>query len=299
VTVVHTSSKHEGQIYIPEINYFFMIACVALVLAFKSSSNLAAAYGIAVTGLMMITSYLIFLVCQRNWGWSRGAALAIYLPLLVIDLAFFSSNVIKITHGGWFPLAVGIGVFAIMTTWWRGRHTLSRMMETGTIPDALFLADIGETPLPRVSGTAVFMSSGTDGIPNVLLHHVKHNKVLHKQVVLLSIITENIPFAVGNSAISVQPLEHGFYRVLARVGFMQQPNVPRILARCEKHGLVVNDGDTTYYLGRQTLLTTGKVKMAKWRKILFSFLAHNSRPPTVFFNLPPNRVVELGLQIEL
>jgi KUP system potassium uptake protein len=299
VTVVHTSSKHEGQIYIPEINYVFMIACVALVLAFKSSSNLAAAYGIAVTGLMMITSYLIFLVCQRNWGWSRGAALAIYLPLLVIDFAFFSSNVIKITHGGWFPLAVGIGVFAIMTTWWRGRNTLSRMMETGTIPDALFLADIGETPLPRVSGTAVFMSSGTDGIPNVLLHHVKHNKVLHKQVVLLSIITENVPFAVGNSAITVAPLEHGFYRVLARVGFMQQPNVPRILARCEKHGLVVNDADTTYYLGRQTLLTTGKVKMAKWRKILFSFLAHNSRPPTVFFKLPPNRVVELGLQIEL
>jgi KUP system potassium uptake protein len=299
VTVVHTSSKHEGQIYIPEINYFFMIACVALVLAFKSSSNLAAAYGIAVTGLMMITSYLIFLVCQRNWGWSRGAALAIYLPLLVIDAAFFSSNVIKIAHGGWFPLAVGVGMFAIMTTWWRGRNTLSRMMETGTIPDALFLADIGETPLPRVSGTAVFMSSGTDGIPNVLLHHVKHNKVLHKQVVLLSIITENVPFAVGNSAITVQPLELGFYRVLARVGFMQQPNVPRILARCEKQGLVVDDSDTTYYLGRQTLLTSGKFRMAKWRKMVFSFLAHNARPPTVFFNLPPNRVVELGLQIEL
>jgi KUP system potassium uptake protein len=186
-----------------------------------------------------------------------------------------------------------------MITWWRGRSALSQMMETGTIPDALFLADIGETPLPRVSGTAVFMSSGQSGIPNVLLHHVKHNKVLHKQVVLLSMITENVPFAIGNSAITVLQLEHGFYRVLARVGFMQQPNVPRILARCEKRGLVVNNADTTYYLGRQTLLTTGKVPIAKWRKILFSFLGRNSRPPTAFFNLPPNRVVELGLQIEL
>ena len=205
----------------------------------------------------------------------------------------------KIAAGGWFPLAVGVGVFVVMTTWWRGRHELSKTMETGTIPDELFLADIAETPLPRVSGTAVFMSSGTDGMPNVLLHHVKHNKVLHKQVVLLSIVTENVPFAVGNSSLAVRELGHGFYRVLARVGFMQQPNVPRILARCAKHGLIVNDADTTYYLGRQTLLTTGKSRVARWRKMLFSFLrATRGRRPS-FFNLPPNRVVELGLQIEL
>jgi len=299
VTVVHTSSKHEGQIYIPEVNWVFMIACVALVLAFQTSSNLAAAYGIAVTGLFMITSYLIFLVCRRNWGWSLGAALALYLPLVIIDGAFFSSNVVKIAAGGWFPLAVGVGAFAIMTTWWRGRFELSKMMETGTIPDALFLEDISETKLPRVSGTAVFMSSGVDGMPNVLLHHVKHNKVLHQQVVLLSIITENVPFAVGSSAISVRELGQGFYRVVARVGFMQQPDVPRILKRSEKHGLTVSAADTTYYLGRQSLLTTGKTKIARWRKMLFAFLAHNSRSPTAFFNLPPNRVVELGLQIEL
>ncbi len=298
-TVIHTSHKHEGQIYIPEVNYFFMIACVALVLAFKTSSNLAAAYGIAVTGLMMITSYLIFLVCRRNWGWSLGAALALYIPLLIIDGLFFSSNLVKIAAGGWFPLAIGIGMFAIMTTWWRGRTELSKTMEMGTIPDDLFLADIAETQIPRVSGTAVFMTSGTDGMPNVLLHHVKHNKVLHKQVILLSIVTENIPFSVGNASLAVREMEHGFYRVLARVGFMQQPNVPKILARCAKHGLVTNESDTTYYLGRQTLLTTGKSKVARWRKMLFSFLARNSRPPSAFFMLPPNRVVELGLQIEL
>ena len=299
VTVIHTSHKHEGQIYIPEVNYVFMIGCVALVLAFKTSSNLAAAYGIAVTGLMMITSYLIFLVCRRNWGWSLGASLALYLPLVIIDGAFFSSNFVKIAHGGWFPLVVAVGVFAVMTTWFRGRVELSKTMEMGSIPDQLFLDDIPANKLPRVPGTAVFMTSGTDGIPNVLLHHVKHNKVLHQQVVLLSITTENIPFAVGNSSLQVRELEHGFYRVLARVGFMQQPNVPKILARCAKHGLETAISDTTYYLGRQTLLTTGKSKVARWRKMLFSFLARNSRPPSAFFNLPPNRVVELGLQIEL
>ena len=299
VTVIHTSSKERGQIYIPEVNWLFMVGSVSLVLAFGSASRLAAAYGIAVTGLFLITGYLIFLVARRSWGWSLGAALALYLPFLVIDIAFFSSNVIKIAAGGWFPLAVGLVVFVIMTTWWRGRFELSKMMELGTIPDDLFLADIAETRLPRVSGTAVFMSSGTDGMPNVLLHHVKHNKVLHEQVVLLSVMTENVPFAIGNTALEVRELGQGFFRVVARVGFMQQPNVPRILARCERFNLIANPSDTTYYLGRQTLLTTGKSRVARWRKMLFGFLAHNSRSPTSFFNLPPNRVVELGLQIEL
>jgi KUP system potassium uptake protein len=308
VTVVHTSHKAEGQIYIPEINWILMVACVALVLAFKTSSSLAAAYGIAVTGTMAITSYLYFLVCRRNWHYKLSTALALFIPMVAIDLAFFAANTEKIMAGGWFPLAVGVGVFTIMTTWWRGRFELSKTMETGTIPDEMFLMDISANKLPRVQGTAVFMSSGTDGMPNVLLHHVKHNKVLHKQVVLLSVVTENVPFAVGNSSLQVRELTHmeddkpvhlGFYRVLARVGFMQQPNVPKILARCVKHGLTVQQADTTYYLGRQTLLTTGASKVARWRKMLFTFLARNSRPPTSFFNLPPNRVVELGLQIEL
>jgi KUP system potassium uptake protein len=299
VSVIHTSHKHEGQIYIPEVNWLLMISSVALVFAFKSSSNLAAAYGIAVTGTMAITSFLYFLVMRRNWGYPLYIALALFIPFVSIDLAFFSANVEKIAAGGWFPLAVGVGAFMVMTTWWRGRFELSKQMESGTIPDELFLADIAETPLPRVSGTAVFMTSGTGGMPNVLLHHVKHNKVLHRQVVLLSISTENVPFVVGNQSLSVRELSHGFYRVVSRVGFMQQPNVPRVLSRCERHGLLVNPGDTTYYLGRQTLLTTGHTRIARWRKILFAFLARNSRAPTEFFHLPPNRVVELGLQIEL
>jgi KUP system potassium uptake protein len=299
VSVVHTSHKHEGQIYIPEVNWLLMVACVALVFAFRSSSNLAAAYGIAVTGTMAITSFLYFLVVRRNWGYPLYTALALFIPFVAIDLAFFSANIEKIAAGGWFPLAVGGGAFAMMTTWWRGRLELSKQMESGTIPDELFLADIAETPLPRVSGTAVFMTSGTEGMPNVLLHHVKHNKVLHRQVVLLSIATENVPFVVGNQSLSVRELGRGFYRVVARAGFMQQPNVPRVLSRCERHGLLVNPGDTTYYLGRQTLLTRGHTRIARWRKILFAFLARNSRAPTEFFQLPPNRVVELGVQIEL
>jgi KUP system potassium uptake protein len=299
VKVVHTSSKAEGQIYIPEINWLLMVACLALVFAFRSSTALAAAYGIAVTGTMSITSFLFFRICRQNWGWSLRAALALYIPLIVIDFSFFSANLVKVGDGGWFPLAIGTCMFAIMTSWWRGRMELSKMMETGTIPDELFLADIAETKIHRVPGTAVFMSSGTDGMPNVLLHHVKHNKVLHKQVVLLSVITENVPFTIGNQSLTVRELDHGFYRVISHVGFMQQPNVPKILARCEKQGLAISPSDTTYYLGRQTLLTTGKSGMAKWRKLLFSFLSRNARTPAAFFRLPPNRVVELGLQIEL
>ena len=299
VSVVHTSHKHEGQIYIPEVNYILMVACLVLVLSFKSSAALAAAYGIAVTGTMGITSYLYFLVCRRNWKYSLGSALALFIPFVSIDLAFFSANSVKIAAGGWFPLAVGVGVFVIMTTWWRGRFQLSEVMAEGQLSDELFLSDIDASGTPRVAGTAVFMASSTDGIPNVLLHHLKHNKVLHKQVVLLSIVTENVPFVVSSGALNVRDLGHGFFRIIARAGFMQQPNVPRIIARCSKQGLVTNSSDTTYYLGRQTLLTTGKSPMAKWRKVLFGFLARNSRPPTAFFHLPPNRVVELGLQIEL
>jgi len=299
VTVVHTSADTEGQIYIPEMNWLLMLGCIVLVLQFRTSSGLAAAYGIAVTGTMGITSYLFYLVCRNRWGWSQPKALAFLVPFLLIDLTFFASNSAKILDGGWFPLAIGVCVFAVMTTWWRGRVELSNLMDVGTIPEDLFLADISANPPPRVKGTAVFMSSTPNGIPNVLMHHLKHNQVLHPQVVLFSLHTQNVPYVDIDKRIEVKDLGNGFFRVLAQVGFMQTPDVPKLLSRCKKFGINTDTMTTTYYLGRQTLITNGKVKVARWRKILFAFLARNARPPSAFFNLPPNRVVELGLQIEL
>ncbi len=299
VTVVHTSAETEGQIYIPEMNWLLMAGCILLVLQFRSSSGLAAAYGIAVTGTMGITSYLFYLVCRRRWNWSRPHALAFLIPFLTIDLTFFAANVAKIADGGWFPLAAGLCVFIVMTTWWRGRMELSKVLEAGAIPDSILLADIEAAPPPRVKGTAVFMASTPDGMPNVLLHHLKHNQVLHPQTVLFSLKIEPVPTVNIDSNLVVTDLGQGFFRVLAKVGFMQTPDVPMLLKRCASKGLVTEPMTTTYYLGRQTLLTGGRSQMARWRKILFSFLSRNARPPTAFFNLPPNRVVELGLQIEM
>jgi len=299
VTVVHTSAKTEGQIYIPEMNWMLMAGTIAVVLQFRSSSGLAAAYGIAVTGTMAITSFLFYLVAIQRWRWSQGKALAFLVPFLAIDLAFFAANAIKILDGGWFPLAIGVCVFAVMTTWWRGRIELSTIMDAGIVPEDLFLADIKAGPPPRVKGTAVFMSSTPGGIPNVLMHHMKHNQVLHANVVLFSISTQPVPWVDTEKSIEVKDLGQGFFRIVAKVGFMQSPDVPKLLARCAPYGVVAEPMTTTYYLGRQTLLTSGKIKVAKWRKLLFSFLSRNARPPTAFFNLPPNRVVEMGLQIEL
>lgn len=299
LTVVHTSADTEGQIYIPEMNWLLLAGTLAVVLQFRTSSGLAAAYGIAVTGTMAITSLLFYLVCRRRWNYSRPRALTFLVPFLLIDIAFFAANAVKFLDGGWFPLAIGVLVFAVMTTWWRGRFELSRAMDSGTLPEDLFMADLQEVKPHRVKGTAVFMSSTPDGMPNVLVHHLKHNQVLHEQVVLFSVDTRSAPWADIAKDLEVHEIGHGFYRVVAHVGFMQTPDVPKLLAMCRSQGLVTQPMTTTFYLGRQTLLTTGAAKFARWRKILFSFLARNSRPPTAFFNLPPNRVVELGVQIEL
>ena len=299
LTVVHTSANVEGQIYIPEMNWLLMVGAIAVVLQFRSSSGLAAAYGIAVTGTMAITSILFYMVCRRRWGYSQARAVSLLVPFLAIDLGFFAANAVKFFDGGWFPLAIGVFVFAVMTTWWRGRVELSKMMDAGVLPDTLFLADIAAMQPHRVKGTAVFMSSAPDGIPNVLLHHMKHNQVLHQQVVLFSVDTRAVPWLEIEKDLEVRDLGQGFFRVVAHVGFMQAPDVPQILALCTGRGVDAQPMTTTYYLGRQTLLTTGTAKFARWRKVLFSFLSRNSRPPTAFFNLPPNRVVELGLQIEM
>jgi KUP system potassium uptake protein len=299
VTIVHTSKDTEGQIYIPEINNALLVACIWLVLAFRTSTALAATYGIAVTITMAITSVVYFVVATQRWGWPVWKALPPVVLFLIVDLAFFAGNIPKVVHGGWFPLMVAALVFTVMTTWKSGRRILAESFLADVLPLEQFLADVHDSAPPRVRGTAVFMSSNPHGTPPVLLHHFKHNQVLHQQVVLLSISNERVPEIPPDKRITVEDRGEGFFRVQARFGFMQTPNVPSILLACKEQGLTIELRNTSYYLGRETLLTSGKGKMWRWRKILFAFISRNARPATSYFGLPPGRVVELGMQIDL
>ena len=299
VTVIHTSGENEGQIFIPEINQLLAVACIALVLGFGSSDRLAAAYGIAVTGTMGITSVVFFVVTTRNWGWPYWKALPLTAAFLVFDLAFFGANILKFVDGGWFPIAVAVGVFALMTTWKTGREQLSARIAAATLPLELLLEDVARSPRHRVGGTAVFLTSSASGAPPVLLHHLKHNQVLHEQVVLLSIFSVDQPTVPQRERLTVQPLGQGFFRVIARYGFMETPKMPEIMRKSRKLGLNTEPQRTSYFLGRETLLTRGKGGMARWRKVLFAFVARNARPATQYFHIPPGRVVELGMQLDL
>ena len=299
VTIVHTSGKTEGQIYIPEVNWLLMIACVALVLGFRASSNLAAAYGIAVTGTMAITSVLFYFVARERWRWSAARAGALLALFLSFDLAFFAACSAKILHGGWFPLAVAAGVFTIMVTWKRGRALLSKRIAAETLPLEVFLDDVQSSKPFRVPGTAVFLTSTAGGTPNVLLHHFKHNKALHKHVVMLSVVTDAVPEVDPANAVHMEEIGDGFWTVSAHYGFMQSPDLMQALRACRARGLPMIEADTSFYLGRETLLSLNGKGMAQWRKRLFRFLSRNSRSATDFFALPVNRVVEIGSQIEL
>jgi KUP system potassium uptake protein len=298
VTIVHTSGKAEGQIFIPEVNYTLMVACLALVLAFQRSTALAAAYGIAVTGTMGITSLLYFAV-TRMWGYKLAYSAFLVAMFLTVDLGFFAANLVKIVEGGWVPILVAAGIYALMTTWKRGRAALRTYAMEASMPLDAFIHDIELSKPHRVPGTAVFMTSNAEGAPPVLLHHFKHNKVLHRQVVLLSISTTHVPEVPREERVSIRDVGAGIFTVGARYGFMQSPDVLEILERCRAGGLAISDRDTSFYLGRETLLTTGRSGMARWRKWLFSAMSRNARPATAFFGLPPNRVVEMGTQIEL
>jgi len=298
LTVTHTSKHEAGQIFIPQVNRALMIGSIALVFFFRSSSALASAYGIAVTGTMVITTLLFTQIARRHWGWSRPQAIAFLAVFLTIDGAFLIANVVKIESGGWFPLAAAFVVYLMMTTWNRGRRALHTLLREGSLPIGLFLEDVKRRQPPRVPGTAVFMTSDESGAPVVLLHHLKHNKVLHDQVILLSVITEDVPEVAASERVNVESLGEGFYRVIARYGFMQQPNVPSIFPQCTSLGVKLRPNDTSYFLGREQLIPTGRSQMPRWRKKLFVIMSRNAQSATQFFGLPPNRVVELGAQIE-
>jgi KUP system potassium uptake protein len=281
------------------VNKALWVGCILLVLFFGSASRLAAAYGIAVTGTMAISSILFFVVARSRWKWPIAKAGALAAGFLIIDLTFFSSNVPKILHGGWVPLAFGIVLFTFMTTWKRGREILRDILRRGSLPLDLFLQDVERRRPHRVRGTAVFMTSEPEGTPVVLLHHLKHNQVLHEQVLLLSIASAEVPEVDDSERVQVQRLPQGFFRVTARYGFMEMPDVKEILALVEDAGVRTVPLETSYYLGRERLLPSGNSPMWRWRKKLFVFMSQNALSATQYFGIPPNRVVELGTQIEL
>jgi len=296
--IIHTSKHEAGQIYIPEVNKAIMVGCLLLVVAFKNSSALSAAYGIAVTGTMAITTILFAVVARSRWNWSLMHVGLLTAFFLLIDVAFLIANVIKIEHGGWVPILMAVGVYTLMSTWKRGRVQLQEIQEAGQLPLATFLTSIEKSPPLRVRGTAIFMTSSPDGVPVVLLHHLKHNKMLHETVVLLSVQTRGIPEVAGDHMLALEKMGQGFYRLVATYGFMQSPNIPELLARAAADGVPVPKMDTSYYLGRERLVLTGKAKMSRWRKSLFALMSRNARSATEFFQIPPNRVIELGAQIE-
>jgi len=304
VTIRHTSQSEFGQIYIPEVNWALGVATILLVLGFKTSSNLAAAYGIAVTGTMTITTLLFHRVARDRWHWPRWATWPLSTLFLVVDLSFFSANFVKIEEGGWFPLAAAAAVFTLLTTWKRGRDALRAQIEGAGLPLELFLPDLQRKPPLRVAGTAVFMTSNPGSVPPVLLHHLKHNKVLHERVLLVSVLNEDIPAVSDSERLTTKVLGGGFYQVVGRYGFMETPNVPALLASLPLWAIPgprieLSPMETTYYLGRETLLPTGPSRLAGWRKRLFIIMARNARTASAFFGLPPNRVVEMGAQIQL
>jgi KUP system potassium uptake protein len=299
MAISHTSERERGQIYIPSVNWALMIACIGLVVGFQSSSNLAAAYGVAVTTTMVVTTLLLFTVERDLWRWPMVASLAFSGFFLVIDLAFWGANIIKIPHGGWFPLVIGAIVFSLMTTWKTGRKILGTRLAESSLPWEFFAHDMAANPPHRVPGTAVFMYGNPAGTPPALLHSLKHYQVLHRQVVLLAIQTEEIPHVAPETRARVEDLGHGFYRIVLRYGFMETPDVPAALAGIRPEGLDLSPARTTFFLGRETLIASKRPGMAIWREKLFAFMSRNARTATSFFGLPPNRVVELGAQIEL
>ena len=306
----HTSKDTMGQIYVPMINWLLAAVCILLVVSFRESSRLAAAYGIAVTGTMAITSIIYFVVTRATWGWSIGKSLPLLLFFLVFDLAFLGANVLKFLDGGWVPILIGSVFFLIMVVWRRGRRLLAELHQKRTHPLGEFLEQVagsgtpyrGKKPLVlqgRTTGTAVFMSSLSDGVPPTMVHHIERVRVLHEHVILLTIQTEQVPFVEDGTRARVEKLGGGFYRVIGSYGFMESPDVPKLLAEAKTIGLDCGLDDVTYFLGRETILALPGGKMGVVEETFFALLARNARHAGQYFDLPPEQVVEIGVQVDL
>jgi KUP system potassium uptake protein len=297
--IEHTSATQIGQIYIPAVNWGLMAACIGLVVGFRSSSSLAAAYGVAVTTTMVITTLLFYKVARSRWQWSAAAASSLCGLFLVVDLSFFTANITKIAHGGWFPLMVAALVFTLMATWKTGRQILYQRLQEESIPFDGFIKDSLSRSIVRVPGTAAFMYGRSEGVPPALLRNIKHNKVLHQQNVILTVETREVPHVPRAQRVEVIHLGDGFYRVIISYGFMEDPDVPEALKDLQVPGLDLNLEETTFFLSRERLLATERPGMAIWRENLFAWMSRNARGATTFFHIPTDRVVELGAQIEL
>jgi KUP system potassium uptake protein len=297
--VQQTSASEIGQIYIPGANLALLLVIVAVVIGFGSSSKLASAYGVAVTGTMLVTTFLTFFVVRFGWGYPLALCIAATGFFILVDLAFFSSALLKIVEGGWFPLALGAIVFVFMTTWRRGRVLAIAAQRRTSIPLLPFLKSLSEHPPVRVPGTAVFMAGDPDGVPNSLLHNLKHFKVLHERVVFLTVVTRNIPWVPASERVAAEPLGQGFYRLIVHFGFMNRPDVSATLDLCKDCGLTFDLMQTTFFLSRTTVIPTSKQGMARWRERLFAAMARNAHTAADYYNIPTNCVIELGTKIEI
>jgi len=297
--ILHTSDRQIGQIYIPFINWTLLVAVVILVVGFRRSDNLGGAYGIAVTLAMLIDSVLIFVVMRRIWRWGRPVAAAIAMPLFAIDFLFLASNSLKVPEGGWFPLLIGIVVFTLLTTWKRGRALLMERLAEDSMPLDIFIESIGASPPPRVPGTSVFLTSTADRVPHALLHNLKHNKVLHERVLLLTIHTRDIPRVAAADRVRLSELGNAFWRMDAYYGFIEDPDVPQLLEATGKDGFEFDMMETSFFVSRETLIASVAPGMALWRERVFVSMSKMAVKATDFFHIPTNRVVELGTQVEL
>jgi KUP system potassium uptake protein len=295
----HTSRSERGQIYMPQVNALLMLACLGLVLGFQSSSRLAGAYGIAVSLTMLATTLLFFAAARRRWRWGLARAAVVCGCFIALELAFVAANGLKLWQGGWFPLAVGLLLYSTMTTWKKGRQALGAKLAQSYLPFELFLKDLDSFQSHRVRGTAVFLAGNPTGTPLALLHNLRHNKVLHERVVILNVSTLDVPYVHPAERVSVQRLRADIYRVIGSYGFMEQPDVPELLQACASHGLALQELETTFFLSRETIIPRGHSTLKRWRRQLFAAMSRNAQSATTFFQIPPNRVVELGLQVEI